>query len=131
MFIVALMLALALRGLAMLGYRPALWFWADSFAYLTAAGYDLRWLLRWERATDPDTSPPWSSRRGDAWTYSCPAWPSAWQRPAETVGRKTVGQDDVRADSVRGTVTGRKEVRPMNAVSMWVLPLVITVGRLT
>jgi hypothetical protein len=33
--------------------------------------------------------------------------------------------------SVRGTVTGREEVRPMNAVSKWVLPLFITVGRLT
>jgi len=29
------------------------------------------------------------------------------------------------------TVTPPEEVRPMDAVSMWVLPLTITVGRLT
>jgi hypothetical protein len=29
------------------------------------------------------------------------------------------------------TVTPPEEVRPMNAVSMWVLPLPVTVGRLT
>jgi hypothetical protein len=28
-------------------------------------------------------------------------------------------------------VTLPEEVRPMNAVSMWVLPLTVTVGRLT
>jgi hypothetical protein len=33
--------------------------------------------------------------------------------------------------SLPQTVTSREEVRPMNAVSMWVLPLVVTVGRLT
>jgi hypothetical protein len=32
---------------------------------------------------------------------------------------------------VAETVRPREEVRPMNAVSMWVLPLVVTVGRLT
>jgi len=42
-----------------------------------------------------------------------------------------VGRDDVRVDSVRQTVTSLEEVRPMNAVSMWVLPLFVTVGRLT
>jgi hypothetical protein len=52
-------------------------------------------------------------------------------RPAKLVGRKMVGRDDVRVDSVRETVTPREEVRPMNAVRMWVLPLVVTVGRLT
>jgi hypothetical protein len=47
------------------------------------------------------------------------------------VGEKMVGRDDARAGSVRATVTSREEVRPMNAVSMWVLSLVVTVGRLT
>jgi hypothetical protein len=28
-------------------------------------------------------------------------------------------------------VTSREEVRPMNAVSVWVLPRFVTVGRLT
>jgi hypothetical protein len=45
--------------------------------------------------------------------------------------REMVGRDGVPADTVRWTVTFREEVRPMNAVSMWVLPLVVTVGRLT
>jgi hypothetical protein len=36
--------------------------------------------------------------------------------------------DDVRGVSVRATVTSREEVSPMNAVSMWVLPCVVTVG---
>jgi hypothetical protein len=44
---------------------------------------------------------------------------------------KRVGRDDARLVVSWDTVTGREEVRPMNAVSMWVLPLVVTVGRLT
>jgi hypothetical protein len=67
--------------------------------------------------------------------YVPPPWtggPTAvhW-RPAKLVGRKRVGRDDVRADSVWETVTSREEVRPMNVVSMWVLRLFFTVGRLT
>jgi hypothetical protein len=42
---------------------------------------------------------------------------------------KWVGRDSVQVDSVRETVTSREEVRPMNAVTMWVLPLVFTVER--
>jgi len=41
------------------------------------------------------------------------------------------GRDDARACSLQLTVTPPEEVRPMNAVSMWVLPLPVTVGRLT
>jgi hypothetical protein len=36
-----------------------------------------------------------------------------------------------RAGSLQPTVTPSEEVRPMNAVSMWVLPLAVTAGRLT
>jgi hypothetical protein len=32
------------------------------------------------------------------------------------------------ADSLRSTVTPPEEVRPMNAVSLWVLPLAVTAG---
>jgi len=35
------------------------------------------------------------------------------------------------AGNVRRTVTSREEVRPMNAVPTWVLPLVVTAARLT
>lgn len=46
-----------------------------------------------------------------------------------SVGRKLIGRDSVRVVSVRETVTAREEVRPMNATTRWVLPLVCTVGR--
>jgi len=35
---------------------------------------------------------------------------------------------DDRAGSFRSTVTPPEEVRPMNAVSTWVLPLAVTAG---
>jgi hypothetical protein len=42
-----------------------------------------------------------------------------------------IGRNAVRADSVPETVVPREEVRPMNNVRTWVLPFVVTVGRLT
>jgi hypothetical protein len=42
-----------------------------------------------------------------------------------------IGRDDARACSLQSTATPPEEVRPMNAVSKWVLPLSVTVGRLT
>ena len=45
------------------------------------------------------------------------------------VGRQEmVGCDDVRADNVPETVRPREEVRPMNVVRMWVLPLSSRLG---
>jgi hypothetical protein len=35
----------------------------------------------------------------------------------------------LQSGSVRNTVTCREEVRPMNAVTKWVLPLVVAVER--
>jgi hypothetical protein len=52
--------------------------------------------------------------------------------PERTAGRQEMGWAGRRsADSLREAVTSREEVRPMNAVSRWVLPLFVTVGRLT
>lgn len=48
-----------------------------------------------------------------------------------SVVRKMIGRASVRIDSLCETVTTRQEVRPMNAVTMWVLPLVFTDRRLT
>jgi hypothetical protein len=47
------------------------------------------------------------------------------------VAGKGTGRDDARACSLQLTVTPPEEVRPMNAISMWVLPLPVTVGRST
>ncbi|KMS87610.1 hypothetical protein ACZ91_30550 [Streptomyces regensis] len=44
---------------------------------------------------------------------------------------KTTGRADDQSDSFQLPVTSPEEVRPMNAVSLWVLPLPVTVGRLT
>jgi hypothetical protein len=41
---------------------------------------------------------------------------------------KTVWRDDDHSDSFQPTVTPPEEVRPMNAVSTWVLPLAVTTG---
>jgi len=64
------------------------------------------------------------------------AWASAFQVAGERVDTGLVGEQEnrldgiqFRVDSVRETVTSREEVRPMNAITMWVLPLVFTVER--
>ncbi|EHN74788.1 hypothetical protein ADL35_10925 [Streptomyces sp. NRRL WC-3753] len=44
------------------------------------------------------------------------------------VPRKRSGRGDMRACSFRRTVTPPEEVRPMNAVSTWVLPLPVMAG---
>ena len=51
-------------------------------------------------------------------------------RPARLVEEMVV-RGRVRVGNVPQAVTPREEVRPMNAVRTWVLPLVVTVGRLT
>jgi hypothetical protein len=51
-------------------------------------------------------------------------------RTAPLVDRKIVGRGRVRVGNVPEAVTLRGEVRPMNVVRTWVLPLVVTVGRL-
>jgi hypothetical protein len=47
---------------------------------------------------------------------------------AVSAGREKGWRDDDRAGSLRLTVTPSEEVRPMNAVSTWVLPLFVTAG---
>lgn len=49
--------------------------------------------------------------------------------PADPAGRKMVGRSNGRTATVQPTVTLNVEVRPMNAVPMWVLPLSVMVGR--
>jgi hypothetical protein len=46
------------------------------------------------------------------------------KRAIDVVRQRSNGQA-----SVRGTLTSREEVRPMNAITIWVLPLVFTVVR--
>jgi hypothetical protein len=41
---------------------------------------------------------------------------------------KMAGRSRVRVDNVPEAVMPREEVRPMNAVRTWVLPLVVTAG---
>jgi len=45
--------------------------------------------------------------------------------------RERTGRDDPRLVACKLTVTPSEEVRPMNAVAMWVLTLPVTAGRLT
>ncbi|GDY68905.1 hypothetical protein SM007_28310 [Streptomyces avermitilis] len=52
-------------------------------------------------------------------------------RSRDHVAGKRIGRVNARACSLQWTATPPEEVRPMNAVSMWVLPLPVTVGRLT
>lgn len=45
--------------------------------------------------------------------------------------RECGGRDEAGACSLLRNVTLPEEVRPMNVAAMWVLPLSVTVGRLT
>lgn len=57
------------------------------------------------------------------------------RQPSVSTAGRVPGQENrldgirFRLIGVRETVTSREEVRPMNAVTMWVLPLVFTVER--
>ena len=54
---------------------------------------------------------------------------SGWRpQPAEPGSQKLVGRDPRAVDSFAETVTSGEEVRPMNARTMWTLPLEFTVG---
>jgi hypothetical protein len=66
---------------------------------------------------------------GRSHSAGVPAGTRLCRQPAGSCSEKSVGPNSVPVDSVRETVTSREEVRPMNAVTMWVLPLVFTVQR--
>lgn len=49
-------------------------------------------------------------------------------RPARAVGEKGLGATAFGLITYEQTVRARQEVRPMNAISLWVLPCFCTVG---
>jgi hypothetical protein len=69
--------------------------------------------------------------RGRSRTCEVSAAPGTRSPEHVRLGEERVGRDADRSCSVLVTVTGREEVRPMNAVSTWVLPLFVTAGRST